>query len=463
MDTQPEKSLTKWEKFYKFNRYYHTDIENLIKKIVPKDASVLEIGCRGGETLSNLPNKNKIGVSFDDNLLKLARAKLGKNNVTQTDYLNKKNPKKSDYVILSHTLSEVNDAQNLIIKLKKFMHEDSRVIAINFNFLWKPVIDLGEKLGLRLPQKKEPNWWTEYDLDNLFYLEGFEKVVSGRRFIIPYNIPFVSDFINRYVAPLPFFNYLTFTHYAIYRLVVPQKNTSVSIIIPARNEAGNMLKIFNKIPRLSNKMEIIFVEGHSQDDTYQIIQREINKYKGSITAKLFKQKGKGKGDAVRLGFSKASNDLLMILDADLTVDPDELPKFYKAALERRGDLIMGSRLIYPMEKQAMRLLNYLGNKFFSAAFTFLLDQKIKDTLCGTKVIQAKIYKKIEKNRYIFGDFDPFGDYDLIFGAAKLNLKITEIPIRYKERTYGKTNISRFRHGLLLLRMVYFAAKNLKFV
>jgi glycosyltransferase involved in cell wall biosynthesis len=224
-----------------------------------------------------------------------------------------------------------------------------------------------------------------------------------------------------------------------------------------------MRGIFNKIPKLGKKMEIIFVEGHSKDATYKLIDEEIKKYRGSIKTKLYKQKGKGKGDAVRLGFSKASNELLMILDADLTVDPEELPKFYTAIKEGKGELVMGSRLIYPMEKQAMRTLNILGNKFFSMAFSFLLDQKIKDTLCGTKALLKEDYMRISRNRKIFGDFDPFGDYDLIFGAAKMNMKILEIPVRYKERIYGSTNISRFTHGWLLLKMAYFAAKRLKFI
>ena len=189
----------------------------------------------------------------------------------------------------------------------------------------------------------------------------------------------------------------------------------------------------------------------------------IKKYEHHKDIKLVNQyHSKGKGDAVRKGFAKAKNDILMILDADLTVDPEALSKFYNALRLNRGDLIMGSRLVYPMEKQAMRFLNILGNMFFSSAFTFLLDQKIKDTLCGTKVLFKTDYLQIIQNRKYFGDFDPFGDFDLIFGAAKLNLKILEIPIRYRSRTYGNTNISRFKHGLLLFKMMFFAAKKFKF-
>jgi len=464
MNRQSQLDSKTWKKFYKKNNYYHTDNSNLLMKLIPQDVSVLEIGCKGGEFLHKLKNKVKKGVVIQEKLFDSTKKLLNKNETELfDDFLKNKSKEKFDYIVLSHALSEVDDAQNLIKIIRDKTNDDSRIIVTYFNFLWKPVLDVAEQLGLRLPQTKEPNWWTEGDVDNLFYLEDFEKVKSGKRFLFPFNIPFISTFFNRYLAQLPVFNYFTLTNYTIYRPTPKIKEYSVSIIIPARNEAGNMKNVLSKIPNLGMETEVVFVEGHSKDNTFESIEEEIKRYKGPIKTKLFKQKGKGKGDAVRLGFSKASNELLMILDADLTVDPKELPKFYKAIAVGKGELIMGSRLIYPMEAQAMRLLNYLGNKFFSLAFSFLLSQRIKDTLCGTKVLLKSDYYKIEKNRYVFGDFDPFGDYDLIFGAANLNLKITEIPIRYKERTYGSTNISRFRHGLLLFKMVFFAAKNLKFI
>jgi len=209
--------------------------------------------------------------------------------------------------------------------------------------------------------------------------------------------------------------------------------------------------------------EIIFIEGHSTDGTLEEIQRVCEKYSKQRNLRYFVQSGIGKGDAVRMGFSKASGDILMILDADLTVPPQDLIKFYNALATGKGEYINGSRLVYPMEKEAMRTLNIIGNKFFSIMFTWILGQRIKDTLCGTKALFKKHYQKIQQNRYYFGDFDPFGDFDLIFGSAKLNLKMVEIPIRYKARIYGTTNISRFKHGLLLLKMVLFSLNKLKFI
>lgn len=453
-----------WKKFYRLNYYYHLENQKMMKKIIPPDASVIEFSCRGGELLKSLPNKEKIGVEFDEKLVALARKRLPNGKVFLIeDVFKKLKNRKFDYIIFSHTSFDINDLQDLIKKVKKFTNDETRVVVSYFNFVWRPILDFTEKMGLKHPSFKEPSWLTDGDVDNFFFLEDFEKIKSEKNFLVPYDIPVLSKIVNRYISQLPLLNLLCFTNYSIYRIKPTKKEYSVSIIIPARNEAGNMRGVLRKIPRFGKALEVIFVEGHSKDDTYEVIKNEIEKYKGPFKASLFKQKGKGKGDAVRLGFSKSRNDLLMILDADLTVAPKELVKFYDAVSAGKGEFVMGSRLVYPMEQQAMRNLNYLGNKFFSWAFTYLLGQKMKDTLCGTKVLTKIHYKKIENNRKFFGDFDPFGDFDLIFGAAKLNLKIAEIPIRYKERTYGTTNISRFKHGILLLRMVLFAAKKIKFV
>jgi glycosyltransferase involved in cell wall biosynthesis len=236
----------------------------------------------------------------------------------------------------------------------------------------------------------------------------------------------------------------------------------VSVIVPARNEAGNIARIFATVPEMGGGTALVFVEGHSTDDTYETIKKAIsaNPHRSSH---LLRQEGNGKGDAVRLGFKHATGDILMILDADLTVTPDDLPRFYEVLVSGKAEFVNGVRLVYPMEKEAMNFLNLLGNKFFSLAFSWLLGQPIKDTLCGTKVLRKADYERIAANRSYFGDFDPFGDFDLLFGAAKLNLKICEVPIRYRERTYGTTNIQRWKHGWLLLRMVFFAALRIKFV
>lgn len=455
--------LKLWQKFYKKNYYYHQDLEKLARHLIPPTVSVVQFSPKCGELLKTLPNSVKVGVEHYEDILKYLQKRKGKTKYVDIKNISRLGKASFDYVLFSHTFSDIDDVQSVLHKIHDFTHEDSKIIVFSFNYLWKPVLDIAEKLGLKIPTQKQPNWLTEYDIENLFYLENYIKIKSGKRFVFPYSFGFVSEFINRYISPLPIINSFALVSYSVYKPISNYRDYSVSIIIPARNEAGNMKGVLKKIPQLGKKTEIVFVEGHSKDDTYEVIKNEIKNYNGPLKCKLLKQTGKGKGDAVRLGFEKASNELLMILDADLTVRPTDLPKFYNAIAQDKGEFVMGSRLVYPMEDEAMRVLNYFGNKFFSLVFTFLLGQPIKDTLCGTKVLTKRNYEKIAENRKYFGDFDPFGDFDLIFGAAKLNLKITEIPVRYRERVYGTTNISRFTHGFLLLQMVLVAAKKIKFV
>ena len=305
-------------------------------------------------------------------------------------------------------------------------------------------------------------------MKNLLELAGYDVYKTTKGILFPFNLPGISFIANKYLAKIPILRDLSLNTFTFAKPLVNKlpeavaEKYSVSVIIPAMNESGNIEAAILRLPALGKWTEIIFIEGGSTDDTWEKINEAAVKYKDQYRIKIGQQDGKGKGDAVRKGYSMAEGDMLMILDADLTVPPEDLPKFYYALATGKGEFINGSRLVYTMEKQAMRFLNVLGNKFFSMLFTFLLDQAFKDTLCGTKVLLRSDYEKIKTNRKFFGDFDPFGDFDLIFGAHKLNLKITELPIRYQERTYGSTNISRFKHGFILLKMCFFAAKKIKF-
>ena len=298
------------------------------------------------------------------------------------------------------------------------------------------------------------------DLSGMLHLAGFETIRFTREVLWPLPL---GGFANRFLVRFWPFSELALANFVIARPAPqPVSPPKVSVIVPARNESGNVKAIFERTPKMGRETELVFVEGHSKDDTYAAIEREMAAHP-EVPAQLHQQTGIGKADAVRLGYDKATGDVLMILDADLTVPPEDLPRFYDALVSGKGEFINGVRLVYPMEKEAMRGLNFLGNKFFSLAFSWLLGQPVKDTLCGTKVLWRADYDQIAANRSYFGDFDPFGDFDLIFGAAKLNLKIVDLPIRYRERTYGSTNISRWKHGLLLFRMVAFAARRIKFV
>lgn len=300
----------------------------------------------------------------------------------------------------------------------------------------------------------EQNWLDDKDIINLLNLSGFEHVATYRQILLPIYIPVLTPAFNRILATMPLFNSFCLSVAVVARpKQTAKKEMSVTIVVPARNEEGNINRVFESLPKFGRRQELIFVEGHSKDQTWGAIKDLSKKKKRpGLTVKAYRQTGIGKADAVRLGFGKATGNLLMILDADLTVPASDLVKFYEAYRQGLGEFVNGCRLVYPLEEDAMRMLNKLGNKIFSFLFSWILRQRFKDTLCGTKVISRLDYQKIVKLRKQWGDFDPFGDYELIFGAVKLNLKVVDLPVRYQARTYGSTNISRWRHGVLLLQM-----------
>src|SRR3989338_7613397 len=451
----------------KKNYYYYNYIEkSLLPFLIPADKKIMEIGCGTGDLIFNLHPSIGYGIDTSQAMLKIAERKYNqpKFRFLVSDLENIK--EKFDYIVISDTLGYVDDIGNLLKKLHPVIDQHSRIVITQYNQLWEPILEWGSKIGIRIDSPIQ-NWLSVKDIENLLYLSGFETIKSGNKLLLPAYIPFLSSFLNKFLVNIFPFNKLGLINYIIARPFpdnIPdgQNNPSISIIVAARNEAGMINKIIKELPTLGSKTELIFVEGHSADNTREIIKTALAEYKGDKILKFAVQDGKGKGDAVRKGFDMATGDILMIYDADMTVPPEEIPKFYHAIIENRGEFINGSRLVYPMEKQSMRTANYIGNKFFSLAFSWLLGQRIKDTLCGTKVLWKKDYEDIKTNRNFFGDFDPFGDFDLIFGAAKLNRKITDLPVHYRERTYGTTNIRRWKHGLLLLKMTAFAAKKIKF-
>ncbi|MBI3567391.1 MAG: glycosyltransferase family 2 protein [Gemmatimonadetes bacterium] len=346
------------------------------------------------------------------------------------------------------------------------MRDESRLIVTYYSALWRPLIALATALGIRR-RTPEQNWLTHGDIRNFVRLADFEVVRTEQKVLFPVRIPLLSGLVNRFLAPLPLFSSLCLVNVLVARPrprpMPAERRPSVSIVVPARNEAGNIDAIVDRLPAMGPEDELIFVEGGSSDDTWRRIQRLEGVHDGRLRIRIAQQEGTGKGDAVRKGFAMARNEVLMILDADLSVPPEDLPKFYAALVSGKGEFINGSRLVYPMERRAMRFLNLLGNKFFAMAFSFVLAQDVKDTLCGTKALMRARYERLAAERAYFGEFDPFGDFDLLFGAARMGLAIVEVPITYRERTYGETNISRWRHGALLFAMLAFGARRLKFV
>ena len=453
------RNFSRWEGPRK---YYQTRLAEIFQFVVPPGMRILELGCGRGDLLSALRPSRGVGIDFSPGMVGLARERYPELEFVEADVHSLDLNEEFDFIVCSDLVNLLWDVQQVFEVASRHSHSSTRLLINSHSRLWEIPRRFAEILGLVSPQPV-PNWLTVDDIHHLLTLTDFEVIRSSSEIMWPVRTPIIDRIANRYLVKVWPFRWLGVTNFVMARPVpAPKSDVVVSVIVPARNEAGNIPNIFDRVPEMGAGTELIFVEGNSKDETFAAIQREIALRTG-CQAKLFKQPGKGKGDAVRVGFANATGDLLMILDADLTVPPEDLLRFYEAWRTGKGDFINGARLVYPMQDRAMRFFNLVANKFFGIAFSWLLGQTIKDTLCGTKVLSRRDYEIIAANRSYFGDFDPFGDFDLLFGAAKYNLKIIDLPVRYRERVYGETNIQRWRHGALLLRMVVLALFRLKFV
>ena len=445
--------------------YYHRRLTEIYRFLVAPGQRVLEIGCGQGELLAALQPAVGVGVDFSLEMIRRARQHHPQLCFVQADAHAMALEQAFDVIILSDLVNDLWDVQTVFERLSHMATPRTRIILNFYSRLWEVPLAVVAKLGLARPTLYQ-NWLTVADVGNLLSLVNIDVIRHWEEVLCPLSIPLLAACCNRYLVKLWPLKMLALTNFILARLRPRPRSSTikplVSVIVPARNEAGNIAQLFDRTPKMGQGTELVFVEGHSRDDTYTVIAQQMTAHP-ECPCKLLRQAGVGKGDAVELGFAHASGEILMILDADLTVPPEDLPRFYEVLCAGQGEFVNGVRLVYPLEKQAMRFLNLVGNKFFSLAFSWLLGQPIKDTLCGTKVLWKADYDLLAANRTYFGDFDPFGDFDLLFGAAKLGLKIVDLPVRYRERTYGATNIQRWKHGWLLLRMMLFAARRIKFI
>ena len=461
-------NLDDQERWRQFNDAYHQDDRKFMRFLVPPGKRVLELGCGTARMLAALEPSYGVGVDFSAKTVAKARESFPHLHFVLGDV---EDPATLaaiegpfDYIVIADTIGMFEDIDGTLRRVHHLCTPSTRIIIAYYSHLWKPVLRLAELLRLR---SKQPtiNFIATTDFLNLMDLADFEVINHEQRQLVPRRCFGLGPVINRYIAPLPGIRKLCLRTYIVGRPVgpVPDQKLSVSVVIPCRNEKGNVENAILRMPRFAASQEILFVEGNSSDGTFAECERVRDAYRDRWDIKVMEQDGKGKGDAVRKGFAAATGDVLMILDADLTVPPEVLPKFHAIIESGKAEFVNGTRLIYPMEQQAMRPLNFIANRCFAYIFSYLVNTRLTDTLCGTKVLLRKDYEVLARERNYFGNFGPFGDFDLIFGAAKQNLKIIETPIHYMARTFGETQISRFRDGWLLLRMVWFAYRKLKAV
>jgi len=441
-----------------------------MKELIPENSKILEIGCGSGNLLASLKPKVGVGIDISLGMIKEAKSKYSSFNFIHADIEDlevlSNLDQVFDFIIISDTIGYLNDIENTFEELHKVCNSDTRFIVSYYSAVWEPFLNLAAKLNLKMPELPKL-LLSETDISSLLDSSGYETVKKQKKIIFPFRLFGLGRVLNRYLSNIPILSSLCIRNYVVSRSLKAAKKdlpTSASVIIPCRNEKGNIRNALERLPLFTKELEIIFVEGHSKDGTWE----EINKVivdkifiKKGFKMKAIQQKGMGKADAVFQAFSMAKNEVLIILDADLTVPPEDIPKFWKKISTGQAEYINGSRLVYLMESGAMRLLNYIANKIFAILFTWLLGQRYTDTLCGTKVIKKRHYDMACERNKDLGDFDPFGDFFIIFGASRLNLKMLEVPIRYRAREYGETQISRFSHGFLLIKMVIFAFFRLK--
>jgi SAM-dependent methyltransferase len=445
----------------------------ILKTRVPEGQRVLEIGCGGGELLAALKPSRGVGIDLSAKAIADARKAHPHEHL---DYIEGDGTDPAvlaqvqgpfDAIVMVNVIAELKDVERALEALHPLCHAKTRILIYSYSRVWQPLLWLAEAVRFKSPMPPQA-WMPPEEVKNMLALADWDVVRDDAQLLCPVWIPLLATILNRFVAHLPFFRGLSHL-YGIIARPDPHRHTahhasrpSTSVIIPCRNESGHIRPLVSRLPDLGPNSEFIFVEGNSKDDTEAVIKKVIEE-NPTRPFRFLKQTGKGKGDAVRLGFAHARGEVLVILDSDMGVAPEDVPKFVQALARGKGELVNGSRLVYPIEGRAMKFLNLLANKAFAALFSWLLGQQVRDTLCGTKALYREDYEKIAANRAFFGDFDPFGDFDIIFGSSRLNMRIVDLAIRYHDRTYGTTNISRFRHGWLLLRMSLFAARKLKFI
>jgi len=441
------------------HRTYYRDRERWLRRLIRPDASVLELGCGTGLTLSCLPQAKKTGIDFSPEMIRLAHERDPQTRYLVDDILQLEHRESHDYVLLLDTINFLRDVQRGLQEIHdKVCHDRTRLVITYYNFLWQPLFLFGEWLGWKT-KFPEQNWLGRNDIEHLLRITGFEVVQRGERVLCPPGIPLLASLCNRFLVSLPLLRAFALVKYVIARPAPRGHKTdyTVTVLSAVRNERGNIRRIVEAMPILGSRTELLFIEGHSTDGTWEELQEIVASYRGPLAVRALKQSGSGKGSALHDGITESAGEILLVYDGDFTVHPDELRKLYDILSSGQAEFVNASRLVYPLQEGAMRLLNLLGNKIFSMLFTWLFSQRLVDVLSPVKGFFRRDYPSVTTR------MDPFGDFDFFLGAASRQLKMSEVPVHYLERSYGTTKIRRFRHGWSLLRMCFYGTRRLKWV
>ena len=439
-------ALTKNLDFWKEkNWYYHNLLRQIFKKYIPEGSKVLQIGYGLGDALAALYPQKAMSIDEDEELIDISKRRF-----PSIQFIKAKPEEvivkgKYDYVIIPNSVAHFYDIQTVLEKTLKVLSKNSKVVMTATNPRWEQIFYILEKLKLKRPEDSR-NWLRLADLRNIFEISGYDVEESGYSILIPAHIPFFSNLVNNFIKGSGFLAQFCVEEYIVARKAKlrRKKNLSCTVLIPCYNEEENIKQAIATVPKMGTKTEILVVDDGSSDKTAQVVKRVMKKNKN---LKLISYKpNQGKGYAVKKGFDAVVTDTMMIQDADMTVPPEELPRFFNLIAEGKADFVNGTRMIYPMEEEAMRQLNLVGNLIFSWIFSWLLGQKVTDTLCGTKALFKRDYKKIKMGG------ESWGDFDLLFGASENKLKIVDLPVHYKKRVAGKSKMKAFKHGLVLAKM-----------
>jgi len=443
------------------NKYYYELLGRLVRFLVEPKKNVLSVRCSTGTLLAAVNPRRGKGIDICAEIIQIARQRnpafdFGFGFPDKEEFRHLFGEDENFDYILFNDIGDTVDVLQALQNLRPLCRRHTRLLVTTYNHLWEPLVTFAEWIGMKVP-RTEQNWLSTSDIRNLMKLAGFDALETHRIVLLPKYVPLLSTFLNRFCARLPLLNRLCMTQVVVARMLpspIQPEHLSVSVVIPCKDERGNIEDAARRIPQLGRETEIIFCDDQSTDGTAEEVLRVASLHP-QRNIRLERGPGICKSKNVWTGFNAATGDILMILDADLTTMPEELVYFMDAIASGQAEFVNGSRLVYPVPKGAMNTANMAGNKFFSVAFTYLLGQRVKDTLCGTKVLWRSDWERIKPMVGSWGTEDRWGDYELLFGAAKLNLKILDLPVHYQERIYGSTKMTKvFHHGLVMLKMCW---------